>query len=474
MVVLLAAGVLAYMSFKVGGFSLFREDGYHLSAVFDSVSGLDERSQIRIAGVEVGQVESVSLDGDAARVSMRIQPSVRIKKGGYAVIRSSGLLGDRYVEIVPGADAAFLGDGDILPSHREAPDMENIMDRFSGIADDVKAVTAALREIFVGREGNDAIKEILWNAQKFTKGIYDFVKDNRDSLGRSVYNFETFSESLSDQGNALFQNLNSLIRKVERGEGTLGKLITDESAYEKLNSSLDDLAQTLKGLREVTKKVERGEGTIGKLFSDEKVYENLSTALEGLGSAIGRVERFKMYIGLRNEYQLQGDENKGYFTLRLQPRIDKYYLMEVIDDPRGRVTEETEVKTTNGVASTITSLKTQRGLKISAQFGRQMDDLGLRLGLVESSFGIGADYIFPDENFSVSLDVWDFNSDDPMSKRAHLKLTTAYTLLEHIRLEVGYDQILNRSLDTYFLGAGLTFEDDDFKYLLSGISGLAR
>lgn len=472
--VLLAVGVLAYMSFKVGGFSLFREEGYRLSAVFDSASGLDKKSYIRIAGVKVGQVESVSLEGDAAKISMWIQPSVKIKRGGYAAIRSSGLLGDRYVEIVPGVDAAFLGEGDILPSRQEAPDMENMMDRFSGITDDVKAVTSALREIFVGREGNVAIKEILWNAQKLTDGIYGFVKDNRDSLGRSVYNFETFSESLNDRGNALFQSLNNLARKVERGEGTLGKLINDEAAYEKLNRSLDDLAQTLKGLQAITKKVESGEGTIGKLFSDEKVYENLNATLEGLGSAIGRVERFKMYVGLRNEYQLQGDENKGYFTLRLQPRIDKYYLLEVIDDPRGRVTEETEVKTTNGVPITVTSLKTQRKLKVSAQFGRQMDDLALRVGLVESSFGVGADYIFPNENFSVRLDAWDFNSDDPLSERAHLKLTTSYTLLDHIRLEAGYDQILNRSLDTYFLGAGLTFEDDDLKYLLSGISGLAR
>lgn len=462
--------LLTYMTFTVGGFAFLREDGYHLNAVFPSASGLDRRAPVRVSGVEVGQVDSIELVEGGARVILRIESEVKIRKGGHTAIRSEGLLGDRFIEIVPGNESVFWQDGDTLPIQEAAPDLENLMSRFSSIADDVKAVTTSLREVIGSEEGKQNLKEVLENAKGLTKGINEWVQNNQEPLSRSISNFESFSTSLKEQGNELVESLTRMAQKMERGEGTLGKLINDDEAYEKLTRSLDDLGHSLKGVETLTAKVERGEGTIGKLFTDETAYENLNSALEGLSNTVGRIERFRTFVGFRNEYQLQESQNKGYFTIQLQPRADKFYRVEVVDDPRGRVRQTTRVIAVDGVPSTITELETQRRLKLSAMFGKRVSDLTLRVGLVENTFGAGADYFLFDDAFRVSVDVWDFNSDDPASGRAHLKVTTAYTLFKYITFEAGYDQMLNQQLDTFFIGAGLRFEDDDLKYLLGGLA----
>ncbi|MDC4223930.1 MAG: MlaD family protein [Candidatus Manganitrophus sp.] len=471
--VLIGLILLTYMTFKVGGFAFLQEEGYRLNATFPSASGLDKRAPVRVAGVEVGKVESIELVEGGAKVIFKISSAVKIKKGGHAAIRSEGLLGDRFIEIVPGKENDVWKDGETIPIQEAAPDLENLMGRFSSIAEDVKAVTASLREVLGSTEGKQNLKEVLENAKGLTKGINEWVQKNQEPLSRSVANFEDFSKSLKEQGNELVESLTRMAQKMERGEGTLGKLINDDEAYEKLTRSLDDLGSSLKGVENLTKKVERGEGTIGKLFTDESAYENINSALEGISGAVSRIERFRTHVGFRNEYQLQESQNKGYFTIQLQPRADKFYRLEIVDDPRGRVTEKTTVVTTNGVPSTITELETQRRLKLSALFGKRISNLGLRIGLVENTFGVGADYYFFDEAFRVSADIWDFNSDDPLSERAHLKLTTAYTLFKYITFEAGYDQILNNDLNTFFIGAGLRFEDDDLKYLIGSMATAA-
>ncbi len=479
--ILVALAILAYMTFSVGGIPFLNEKGYLVSVIFDSAGGLEKKAPVRVSGVKVGQVEGVTLVETGARVTLRINTGIRLKAGGYAIVRSSGFLGDRFVEIVPGKGPAFLAGGAMLPARERAPDVENIMNRFGDVASDIQAITTALKEILGDGKAKSSINAILDNTRSLTGQIDTFVKQNRNGLTHSVANLESFTRMLNregrvvvDEGHLLVQGLNRILGRVERGEGTLGKLVADEEAYRKLNDTLGDLDHAIKGVEGLLQTVTAGKGTIGKLFTDETAYENFNTALEGLSSAVGQIKRFQTFVGFESEYQHRTGEQKGYFDIRIQPRTDKYYLLGLVNDPRGRITETTTVTTTNDVPTTVTELETRRTMKLSAQFGRRVDNLGLRIGLFENSAGLGADYTFFDDRVRVSLDAWDFNSDDPLAKRAHLKLSTAYTLLRHIQVEAGYDQILNRPLDTLFVGLGIRFEDEDLKYLLGGLSGLAR
>lgn len=479
--ILIALLILVYLVFSVGGIAFLNEKGYPVYVVFESAEGLEKKTPVRVSGVKVGQVEGVSRVESGARVTLRINPEAQLKAGGYAIVRSSGFLGDRFVEIVPGKGPTFLTGGEILTAHEQPPNLENIMNRFGDIATDIQAITTALREVLGDGKARASLTAILDNTRSLTGQIDELVKHNRSVLDRTASNVESFTRTLDqggralvDEGHTLVQRLSRIAQQVEQGEGTLGKLVTSEAAYQKLNGTLDDLKRALKGVDSILQKVEAGEGTVGKLFTNDTLYDNFNVALEGLGNAVGQIQRFQTFVGFESEYQHRTGDQKGYFDLRIQPRTDKYYLLGLVNDPRGRITETTTVTTTDGVPSTVTKLETRRTMKLSAQFGRRVDQLGLRIGLFENSAGLGADYTFFDDRLKVSLDAWDFNSDDPQSKRAHLKLSAAYTLLRHVQIEAGYDQLLNRPLDTPFLGLGIRFEDEDLKYLLGGLSGLAR
>ena len=94
--------ILGYMSVQVGKGGLSLKKGYSVDVVFDSAAGLGRDASVQIAGVEVGRVESIKLKDGKALVTLRITPDVKLEKDVTATIKTHGVLGDKYVEIIPG------------------------------------------------------------------------------------------------------------------------------------------------------------------------------------------------------------------------------------------------------------------------------------------------------------------------------------------------------------------------------------
>ena len=113
--VLVAFIILGYMSFRVGEHGFGLKKGYLVNVVFDNATGLARDASVQIAGVEVGRVEEISLRNGKALVTMRMLPSVKLEKDVEAKIKSYGILGDKYVDIVPGTEgkAYIAAGGDI-------------------------------------------------------------------------------------------------------------------------------------------------------------------------------------------------------------------------------------------------------------------------------------------------------------------------------------------------------------------------
>ncbi len=115
--------ILSYITFKVGSLPLIWEKGYRLYADFDDISGLDEQSRIKIAGVETGVVEKINLEDGRARITLLIEPDIKVYKNAIASLRMSGLLGDRYLSIHTGSsDQPLLKTGDVIAHTRPAAD----------------------------------------------------------------------------------------------------------------------------------------------------------------------------------------------------------------------------------------------------------------------------------------------------------------------------------------------------------------
>jgi phospholipid/cholesterol/gamma-HCH transport system substrate-binding protein len=189
-------------------------------------------------------------------------------------------------------------------------------------------------------------------------------------------------------------------------------------------------------------------------------------------------------VTLRSEYNLNQQSAKNYLRLRIIPKPDKYYLLEVVDDPRGVTEEETIQRDPPGEnqLQRQTLFTTKQDLKFSAQIAKRYYFLTLRFGLIESSGGVGANLHFLNDNLSLNVDLFEITSRDKEYPR--LKAYVNYAFLGHLFFTVGMDDIFNSKEEGYrgassaltqvsgrdfFVGGGIYFTDDDLKAILSSV-----
>jgi phospholipid/cholesterol/gamma-HCH transport system substrate-binding protein len=128
-----AAGLacIAYLTFQVGGLAYTGPTGLRLSATFDEVGGLSVRAPVVVAGVKVGQVTRITLDsGLRAEVEMDLDPDLRLPIDSAVAIRTSGLLGDQFLSLEPGAEDALLESGDAISFAENAINLESLLGTF--------------------------------------------------------------------------------------------------------------------------------------------------------------------------------------------------------------------------------------------------------------------------------------------------------------------------------------------------------
>ncbi len=446
--------ILLWMTFVVGKFEFGARKGYTIEAVFDSVAGLDAKASVRMAGVKIGTVDTVELYDSRAKVIMRILPGVRIKRGSRAGIKTMGLLGEKFVEITPPeggsgggglpGESGYLQEGDRIQITSSPSDVDKLISQLSGIADDIKQVTASLRQVFGTERGTRSMEDILADLRQTTRNIRDF------------------SHTLNSDGSELVMRLNELTASLNSvvGENRDNLKMTMENIREASKNA--ELA--LASIEDAAKKIDRGEGTLGKLVSDDSMYNNIDSAAKGISDYTGRVERMQTIVSFRSEYMFP--EAKSYFSVDLKPKQDKYYTFEVISDPKAKFTRSIVAATPGGV---ITSDSYEDKFRFSLLFVKRWGNLALRLGLMESTGGIGAEYYMLDDKIKFSVDAWNFSSKEPGNENTHMKTTVSYYLNKLLFLNAGYDNFLNAGRKSAFVGAGLRFDDEDLKYLIGSV-----
>lgn len=464
LLVAVGSAVLLYMTLIVGKYEFGGSKGYFLSAVFDSVSGLDEKAAVRMAGVKIGTVENVELIDSHARVMMRIDQNVRIRRGSEAAIKTEGLLGDKYVEILPPSGGSSGGSpvsaapgggskeqsktlqpGETIQVTVSPSDVDKLIGQLSAISDDIKQVTASLRQVFGTERGVRSMEDILADLRKTTANIQEFS-----------YTLRSDGSELVMRMNELAASLNGVV-----GENRENLKVTMENVREASRNA--ELA--LASIESAARKIDRGEGTLGKLVTDDSMYNSIDSAAKGLSNYVSRVERMQTIVGFRTQYMFPDAQN--YFSLELKPQVDQYYLFELTYDPFGKF-KRTETTTTPPGGTVVTETYEDK-LKFSIEFVKRWGNLAARLGIIESAGGIGADYYAFNDKIKFSLDAWNFNSEEPDNERTHVKATLNYSINNLLFVNAGYDNFLNKDRATGFVGAGLRFNDENLKYLLGSV-----
>ena len=124
---------LGYLSIKLGKMELIGGDYYTVSASFDSVSGLKKGARVEVAGVEVGSVDRIGLDpksGDQAVAYLKIKSGVQIPDDVIASVRTSGIIGDKFIKLKPGGSDRFLKNNGRIRETESAIDIEELVSKF--------------------------------------------------------------------------------------------------------------------------------------------------------------------------------------------------------------------------------------------------------------------------------------------------------------------------------------------------------
>jgi phospholipid/cholesterol/gamma-HCH transport system substrate-binding protein len=496
---LLILGILGYFVLKIEDIRVDRGAGTKkVTAVFDSVAGLDKKSAVRVAGVRVGKVSDIRLRPDGrAEVTMELDRDVQLHQNAKAQVANLGLLGEKYVELEPGSpNLPVIPEGQTVVLNGTQPaSIDDVTNQVAAIATDVKAITESLRGVMAGPQGQQRLVDIVDNVREITAQVRQLIALNRTNVDATLANARDITAQLK---NDIPRLADSIEKAANQLNGTIGENRGDvHQVVENLRDLSKELRTTTDNLNSISGQVKSGEGTVGKLIYSNETHDKLTAALESVESGVnelkttlGRANRIGLDVGMKSDYyaglkqpndassSLDSGNGRSAVTLRLipNPERNRFYNIELVDDPRGRrrdkVFEETVTDPATGLSKTTITKETKfdRDFLISAQAGWTLNPMSVRLGLFDSTGGAGVDYHYT-PRITITGEAFDFGKRrDP---NPHLRLYGEYIVRKEkprtpmIFVSSGVDNVFN---DTAFIfGGGIRWRDDDLKYLLSSI-----
>ncbi|MFA4920220.1 MAG: MlaD family protein, partial [Thermodesulfovibrionales bacterium] len=303
--------ILTFMTFKVGGLDWLKKEGFVVYVYFRDIAGLDEKTKVKIAGVDAGVIEKIELKEGVAKLTVRIRKDVALYSDAVASIKATGLLGDKYLEIKIGDRQPQLKNGDAIRNVIELIDIDDMLRKLSKVSENISTLAVSMNEAFGTDESKNALKEtvvnlgditanlnstiiandrkmrnVLDNIKNLTASLSEVVNKNKEPLNATILNIQDFSGKLKSDGPDLIANLNKATRDLK-------EIIEENKAAVK---------STVSSFNNIAQQVDKGEGTLGKLVKDDKLYNSINRAAEGLDRTIGAIDRFKTFITFQTDY----------------------------------------------------------------------------------------------------------------------------------------------------------------------------
>ena len=490
----------AFLTVTFGEIPLFKPPRKEYVVYFSDVAGLSVGADVRVAGIKSGKVKEIALEEGRVRVVFEVDKDIVLYKDASAEIGTLGLMGDKYLSIQPGSPrAGILEKGGIISQTAGYADTDRLIKSMTDASESVRLLAENFKTILM--ENKEDIRTVIKNLEILTYNLNQIAVENRENLRSAIYSIRVLSESLSRTLPKTVENIDRLantlegiasenredVREIVKNlrqisqdtKDTLPELVENLRDLSKnLNAVVvenrEDLRSISKNLSESTEKlnlilskIERGEGTLGKLVKDEELYKNITSATRTFSEAGQVAKRTNLYIGFRGELYKEGD-GKGILTVRLQPDNQKYYLIEVVGNSRGKVTYEEVSNVGTVIKKTFAPQFTLQYARIFPVAGKEVV---FRAGLKESEGGVGLDIVW-DKDLMFFSDLWNFGRKeriDDKKLKPSLQVGVQYNLRGPMYVRVGADEILNSGLRGGMVGAGFLFTDNDLKYLLGTV-----
>jgi phospholipid/cholesterol/gamma-HCH transport system substrate-binding protein len=282
--VIISLAILAMGIFFISGQVGFFSRRYTLKVYIAEAGGLREGAQVRLVGVAVGNVKRVQISPypERARAVELVMGVARayqdqIRADSTASIETVGLLGESYVDITRGSPGQeAVPEGGVLKSSEEA-DIKRVVQNANDVIINLRVLSAKLNDI---------------SGQ---------IQSGKGSVGKLVYD-----QTLYNRLNKTTDTLDRMITHIDQGGGTLGKLMADETLY---NTSL----ATIDRLNKVLDDVQHGQGSLAKFVSDPSVYNNVNHLVTQANSFLDDINQGRGTLGkLTKETQLYDHMNQTF------------------------------------------------------------------------------------------------------------------------------------------------------------------
>jgi phospholipid/cholesterol/gamma-HCH transport system substrate-binding protein len=256
-------GVLLFLMSGTGG--LFTPK-LKLKAYFDNASGLRKGAAVRLDGVDIGNVSDIKIIPSKQPTPVEVTMTVAkykdgLRKDSQAELSTAGLLGETYIDIDSSqAKGPMIQNGDTLPAHF-VPDFSDVVRASQSTLQNLQALEARVDRILA------------------------FVESGNGSVGKLIYD-----ETLYNRLNGVISQFQTLVTQVNQGKGTLGKLVSDDQLYDKLNGTVDKVNALIDDLN-------AGKGTAGKLLKDPALYDNANQTIANVKQLTNDINAGKGTLG---------------------------------------------------------------------------------------------------------------------------------------------------------------------------------
>lgn len=295
---------LAWITFEsLSGGQIFKKSGYTLVAPFNNLKGLKEGDEVLMAGVKIGSVAQTRLGQQRVEAVLTINPQVQIPDDAIASVETSSLLGSQHLAVSFGSSASLLKDGDVMKT-KNTVDMNEVIAQLGSLGAKLEGVASDIGKALGGNGGGSLfgkvdklvddtgpkLTETVANLQEITAKL----KSGEGTLGKLVNDPKLHDELLAAateikdaaaDAKVFMADTRGIVADVKAGKGAVGALLYDPA-------TADNLKLTMNNLRELSAKLNRGEGTLGKLISDDTMYRDIQgimkkadRALDGMGDS---------------------------------------------------------------------------------------------------------------------------------------------------------------------------------------------
>ena len=399
--------------------------GYNIIAIYDDVYGLTADTEVRMAGVKIGKVDTISLDRrQRAVVKIRVSSKCRIPEGSQFVLQMGLLIGDKYIDILPNRNTdKYLADGSVVngkipPSLTDlVPDAQKLIGKLNETAD-------GLNRVLNNKEYQERLNASLKNIQNATA-----------RLDQTMYLLQNTVKGQQ-------QNINAIASNVTYASASLKNLMSDLEGFEKRGDVQANIIAALDAARKSAESLERTTDSLEKLLNDPNFQADIkgtaaearaamTEARETAEQAKEIVERIGQAIGV-------GGHSPGIKKTELPTRSLNIDTLIRPDDGIFRATISTTVPTSARKFLRLGIFDVGGTNKLILQPGRSADSrTDLRYGLYASRFGVGVDHSFSRKT-SASLDL--FDPDAPK-----LNFQGAYEITDDQGLLLGVDDMFGKN-----------------------------